>query len=260
MFQGDFVVGSVTYTCRTCFCFKREHGKFNWGIFFPQKLYILYNYWTSKWAQLYHQRSHFRCDWRCQFEQRGKPGVMSSTFSTFEPHSSSRLTLLRSFLTDSGHSVKYVSMWLLDNHIVRYHLLCQLHIQLNQKVCHSINTVHMLNTARSSLVLDLVCQISGSSQSHRGKEGALSYQLCCQTSLALPGLKLLNLCWCALFVHCFKQGKQNKPTKQKQTAGIFWGREKKRKEDSLWSSNSSLTTDSGEKAKHFYSFAGCNTN
>lgn len=72
---------------------------------------------------------------------------MTLTFLTFEPHSSSRPALLRSYLTDSGHCVKYVSMRLLDNHIVRYHLLCQLHVQLNPKVCQSVNTVHMLNTA-----------------------------------------------------------------------------------------------------------------
>lgn len=149
---------------------------------------------------------------------------MSSTFSTFEPHSSSRLTLLRSFLTDSGHSVKYVSMWLLDNHIVRQHLLCQLRIELNQKLCRSINTVHTLNTARSSLVLDLVCQISGSSQSHGGREEALSYQLCCQTSLALLELRLLNFCWYALFVHWFKQGKK------KKHSWYFWGQEEEKEE------------------------------
>lgn len=48
-------------------------------------------------------------------------------------------------------TVKYISMWLSYNHVVRYHLLCQLHIELNSKACQSVNTVHMLNRAWSPL-------------------------------------------------------------------------------------------------------------
>lgn len=52
-------------------------------------------------------------------------------------------------------TVKYISMWLSHNCVVRYHLLCQLHIESNSKACHSVNTVHMLNSAWSPLILDL---------------------------------------------------------------------------------------------------------
>lgn len=50
-------------------------------------------------------------------------------------------------------TVKYISMWLSHNRVVRYHLLCQCHTELNSKVCHRVNTVHMLNSAWSPLIL-----------------------------------------------------------------------------------------------------------
>lgn len=52
-------------------------------------------------------------------------------------------------------TVKYISKWLSHNRVVRYHLLCQCHTVLNSKVCHSVSTVRMLNSAWSALILSL---------------------------------------------------------------------------------------------------------
>lgn len=117
-------------------------------------------------------------------------------------------------------TVKYISMWLSHNHVVRYHLFYQLHTELNSKVCHSVNTVHTLNCAWSSLILGLVYQISGSPQSWS------------ELTLFLPAT-LLNFPCIATTVDVLCVSVQLEGRKKPN----FWGRGTSKRGDALWVCN-----------------------